>query len=262
MPDPQYGPYRIKECAEGTFLYNTNDAYVGRSLHETGEFSPDEARLFKAILRPGLIALDIGANIGALTIPMAKTGARVMAFEAQPAVCNLLGANIVLNGLLNARAVNAAVGAKADVMVVPTLEPNASQNFGGFDIRGHDAGEPVPVYTVDGLGLPWVHFMKIDVQGMEMDVLRGAEATIARCQPTLYVESETYEEQQDLLAWLHHRDYATWWHLPLLTVEDEPGHPLVSINILAIHKDSAPVSMPFPPAKLGQTREDAYLEAA
>ena len=53
-------------------MYLLNDAYIGRSLDVYGEYSEGEIDLFRQLLRPGDVAIDAGANIGALTVGMAR----------------------------------------------------------------------------------------------------------------------------------------------------------------------------------------------
>ena len=75
-----------KDCRHGKLSYLINDAYIGRSLDVYGEYSEGELELFRQFLRPGDVAADIGANIGALTVGMARLvapGGAVVAFEPQ-----------------------------------------------------------------------------------------------------------------------------------------------------------------------------------
>src|SRR5262249_49184020 len=83
----------LRKCRHGYVLYNINDMYVGRSFDLYGEFSEEEALLFEQVSRPGDVVMDIGANIGAHTLVMAKrvgpTG-KVLAFEPQRVVFQTL----------------------------------------------------------------------------------------------------------------------------------------------------------------------------
>ena len=97
------GPMRLAACRHGTMLFNAGDIYIGASLAAYGEFSEGEVALFRQLLRPGMTALDVGANIGAFTLPMARlvgaTG-RVIAWEPQRIVVQTLCANLALNAIL------------------------------------------------------------------------------------------------------------------------------------------------------------------
>src|SRR4051812_49892110 len=61
-----------KDCRHGKLSYLLNDAYIGRSLDVYGEYSEGELELFHQLLRPGDVAVDAGANIGAVTVGMAR----------------------------------------------------------------------------------------------------------------------------------------------------------------------------------------------
>ena len=62
---------RFKQCRHGTLLYNMHDIYVGRSLDLYGKFSEGEAALFQQMLKPGMTVVEVGSNIGALTVVLA-----------------------------------------------------------------------------------------------------------------------------------------------------------------------------------------------
>jgi len=205
-------------------LYNANDMYIGRSLDLYGEFSEGEADFFHNYLKPGMLVVDVGANIGCHTVLMAKAvgpeGA-VVAFEPQRIVHQMLCANAALNGLLNVHALNAAAGREEGGVQVPPMDYAAAGNFGGVRVApGEGAGEPggerVRLTTIDGLGLHACHFIKIDVQGMELDVIEGAAETIGVHRPALYFENEDKARSPALLARLLGLDYRLYWHAPPL----------------------------------------------
>lgn len=220
-----------KPCRHGLMAYNPKDAYVGRSLDLYGEFSDGEVHLFAQLLKPGDVAVEVGANIGALTVPLAKlvgpTG-RVFAFEPQRVVFQTLCANLALNSLTNVIARNEAVGAAAGTLPVPMLDYSHAANYGGLPL-GPDAGwgekenvptEPVAVVTLDSVQLIRCTLLKIDVEGMEADVLAGAKETIARCRPVLYVENDRVEKAEQLVARLKELGYQLYWHTPPLFLPD------------------------------------------
>jgi hypothetical protein len=98
--------------------------------------------------------------------------------------------------------------------VVP-LDYGGPNNFGGVSLGGAQ-GEAVPVATLDQIGLPKARLIKIDVEGMELDVLLGAKATLARDRPILYVENDRLEKSEALVAHLLADGYRMWWHVPPL----------------------------------------------
>ena len=106
-------------------------------------------------------------------------------------------------------------------------------------------GEPVDAITIDDLDLPTCNFLKIDVEGMEIDVLRGAERTIDMYRPLLYVENDRPTKSQSLLELLFGWEYRCYWHLASLfnpanfageTEDIFPG--IVSVNVFCIPRES------------------------
>lgn len=220
-----------KPCRHGLMLFNPKDAYVGRSLDRYGEFSEGEVQLFAQLVRAGDVVVEVGANLGALTLPLAKlagpTG-RVFAFEPQRILFQTLCANLALNSVTNVVARNEAAGAASGVLAVPMLDYTHAANYGGLPL-GPEADwagkenipvEEVPVVTLDSVQLLRCRLLKVDVEGMEADVLAGATETIARCRPLLYVENDRTEKSERLVAAMKALGYTLYWHTPPLYLSD------------------------------------------
>lgn len=230
-------------------MFLAQDAYVGRSLDLYGEFSEAEVDLFRQIVRPGQWVIDVGANVGAHTLFFARQvgpSGRVYAFEPQRVVFQMLCANLASNGVLNAWCFPQAVGKAAGIAIVPSLDYASANNFGGVSLEPRDAaGEPVAVVTIDSLQLPRCDFIKVDVEGMEAEVLRGAAETIVRFQPVLYVENDRAERSDELVRVIDGLGYVAYWHFPPLfnpqnftkNAENVFG-TIVSGNILAVPRNA------------------------
>lgn len=240
---------RLKQMRHGYMLYNRNDQYIGKSLEHYGEYSEQELLLLKQLIRPGDTVLDIGANIGAHTLFFAKTvgptGA-VLAFEPQRVVFQTLCANMALNSLTNVNCYPVAIGDQNGPIIVPDLDYEQEYNYGGVDLSGDLHGEKVPLLTIDDFGLPGCSLIKIDVEGMEENALRGARNTIQRCRPVLYVENDRKEKSAQLISYIDSLGYRMYWHLPRLFNPDNYfANPenifgnIASINMLCISADSA-----------------------
>lgn len=243
------GEIRVRRCRYGLMAYINNDPYMGRSFDMYGEFSPGEAKLFKQILRPGMTVLDVGANIGAHTVLFAQSvgpRGRVIAYEPQRVIHQILCANVALNGYLNVQPRNAAAGSEPSQLFVPPVDYTGGGNYGSLALGKWNEGEKVPVETIDSLNLSALHFVKIDVEGMETEVLRGATETLRRHRPILYVENDRRDNSAKLINQLFSMDYRLYWHLShYYTADNYFGNSnnvfpnIISINMLCIPKESA-----------------------
>jgi FkbM family methyltransferase len=185
----------------------------------------------------GVLAIDCGANIGVHTVEwaIAMTGwGSVIAIEAQERIYYALAGNIAINNCFNAIAYHAAVSSESGVMRIPMPDYRTASSFGSLELRKRDGneyiGQPIDYseantvvirkMTLDALQLPRVDLIKIDVEGMEMEALEGAQATIEKSRPILLVES--IKAGGDMLRpWLLERGYKVI---------------NVGINVLAIHQ--------------------------
>ncbi len=241
------GSVRLKRCRYGLMLYHATDVYIGRSLDLYGEFSEGEVALFRQIVKPGSTVLDIGANIGAHTVFLARaTGpaGRVLAFEPQRIVFQMLCANVALNDLWNVHTYHAAVGREAGTTALPSIDYGAPGNFGGISVDPGGAGEPVKMLSIDELDLGACDTIKLDVEGFETEALSGAARTIRRLRPALYVENDRKAKSPGLIAMLLDLGYRLYWHLPpLFNADNHAGvaenvfGTIVSSNMLCLPKE-------------------------
>jgi FkbM family methyltransferase len=248
-------PYRLVFGKHGPCLVNMQDMYVGSAIGNYGEYGEIEFEFMQKLLRPGYDAVEVGANMGSHTVPLARAmtaiGRRLLAIEPQPVVFQNMCANVALNRLLNVQAENCACADVPGSLSFELLDYTATGNFGGVSMT--DAAAITPgaqrvrsVPLDDLLDGSWnVGFLKIDVEGFEQQVLQGARGTIARCQPYIYVENDRIEKSKDLIEWLRTAGYKLWFHMPPLFNPDnfaQNGQNLygniVSINMLAVPHDT------------------------
>jgi FkbM family methyltransferase len=191
----------------------------------------------------------MGSNVGAHTLHLArlvgKAGA-VYAFEPQRVIFQLLCANVALNELFNVRTYHGALGRERGTIRVPPLDYSAEDNFGGLSLRTSGPGEDVPLWKMDGIAFPKFQMLKIDVEGMEAEVLSGARETIVKYRPVLYVENDRKDHSEDLIRLIDELGYDMWWHLPRLynpnNFEKNPNNVfggLLSSNLLCLPKERA-----------------------
>ena len=196
-----------------------HDRFIGRCLEVYGEFSPGEWDLLAQIIKPGMTVVEVGANIGAHTVPMARAcrPGQLYAYEPQRRVFQILCANLVANDIDNVVAAPDACGMEPGEATIPPFDYQAEGNFGGVSIAAADAtGERVRVVRLDDLGLAACGLIKIDVEGHEAEVLAGAVETIARCRPILYVENDREAHQRAVIGLIRGLGYRLHWHTPPL----------------------------------------------
>ncbi|WP_109078522.1 FkbM family methyltransferase [Aggregatibacter kilianii] len=143
------------------------------------------------------VLFDIGANLGAWTIPMGKyiqpRHGKIFAFEPQRPVFYQLCGNLFLNNLMHCHAYNMALGNKRETIRIPLLDVHRSINVGAFSIsdeinqqlascgwtQEYSEYQEVECNTLNSLFADWpdekVHLIKIDVEGWELEVLQGAK---------------------------------------------------------------------------------------
>lgn len=237
---------QLADCRYGKMLFNRNDRYVGKSLNLYGEYSEAEIDLFRQVVKPGSLVVEVGANLGTHTLFFARQvglDGAVVAFEPQRVVFQSLCANMALNSVTNVQCFQKAVGEKPGEILVPSLDSTREENYGGLSLEGSQQGESTPLVTIDSLNLGRCALLKVDVEGMERQVLVGAAQTIARCRPILYVENDRRERAAELVRFIDGLEYAMYWHLPPLFNPDNflrnPTNVFgntVSINMVCIHK--------------------------
>ncbi len=231
----------------GEFSYYADDARIGASLAQYGEYSELELALLRQIIKPGWTVLDVGANIGCLTVPFAQMvgdDGHVIAFEAQPENYELLQSNTVIYDNIDAQHV--AVGASAGRLKAPPLRSLLHRNYGKVELGG-DFGDAVEVVPLDTL-VERASFIKVDVEGMECEVLRGAKQLIERCRPILYLENDRQDRSNELLQILTDYDYVGFTHKPpmfnpknFFGAGPSGDFDYVSGNLLAVPREQVPV---------------------
>lgn len=218
----------VVESQIGTFIINENDVGVGWQLTVSGNYDLAELQ-FVALLtkllrdaRENLIVLDVGANIGVHSVFFSREvgpKGKVFSFEAQRIVFNMLAGNIALNSIENVYCAHNAVSDSIGTIDIPQFDYNAPFSLGSVEFGGQqkefigqepqtdpENQEKVATVTLDSLNFDQVDFIKIDVEGMELNVLRGAAGTIAAYKPIMLVEYLKSDESL-LTKWLIEAGY-------------------------------------------------------
>jgi FkbM family methyltransferase len=182
-----------------TFPATTAD-HIGRLLARGECYEADLLRDMRR--RVGRrVAVDVGAHLGGHTVWLAGVcGLHVVAIEPNPTLAAMLRANVDANHLQrHVRVLQVAAGATAARGHLLPDDTNSGMGRVALDPQGS-----VEVVTLDSLELADVALVKIDVEGSEMEVLAGAQETIDRWHPLLYVESL---DPESLTCWMQERGY-------------------------------------------------------
>ncbi|MCB1078867.1 MAG: FkbM family methyltransferase [Verrucomicrobiae bacterium] len=234
----------------GFQVFNKNDRFVGRAVEKYGEFSEAECTLFRQLCRPGDLVVEVGSNIGTHTLALSQfvgPKGRVIAFEPQRIVFQTLCATLALNSVTNVEAHQMAVGEARGELPLPEFRYDLEGNFGGIAVDQFQEGKPVPVVTLDEFlpSLPRLRLLKIDVEGMEERVIRGARRIIETHRPFLYVENDRVEKSPELIDAIRSLGYRLFWHAPpLFNAGNFAGDAenlfegIVSINMLGFHESA------------------------
>lgn len=197
---------------EGFRLIADRTDYISRAIGTTGDYEPHLSGFFKRVVKPGMIAVDIGANIGFYTMLFASLvgeSGRVLAFEPNSENCRAMLLAIEANRF---RHVTLFPFALIDEMSALYFSPAIGSNGCILPSRKETLLDPncvvVPGIRLDSIAPLRIDVIKADVEGAEYRALRGAEETIRRCRPII-----TAELSLDMLgrvSGVHGVDFLKW----------------------------------------------------
>lgn len=175
-------------------LFKTRD-YISNSIRKYGHFEKKTQELARQFIKDGVV-LDIGCNLGSFTIPLAKefVDARFIGFEPQRVIHQQFIANVFLNSLTNVDTYNVGLAERSMKLMSGAPNYNTCGNIGGltlnFEIEQRRSEtltgqfsrwEYITTYEVKALDefyIKDIDLIKIDVEGMELNVLHGAKHTL------------------------------------------------------------------------------------
>ena len=206
------------ETVVGDLLMPTHDRFILPVLEATGQWEPDECDLVRSILASceGDLLIDIGAHVGYLTHVMREASSLpILAVEAEPLNAALLGFNLLRNGHDNVLPIHAAAGGTTALTEI-SVDPTNTGGHKAFFRPGLDWSSIGRIALDDLLSSEiQVGFVKIDVEGMEQDVIRGMERIISDQHPTILAEfypaaiEESREEPVTVLDMYRSMGYRT-----------------------------------------------------
>lgn len=219
----------LLSCDHGLMIVNRfdcNHEQVGHGqwLLDHGNTSTVEAaNCFSAIsYLSEPIIFDIGANIGTFTTWMARAfpQGKIYSFEPQRAVFQMLSGNAAINNLYNVYTYNIALG--KENKKIEFEEPNyfEKNDYGTFSLVEDVISQKtknkivVEIKTLDSFleyfNIPKVHLLKIDAEGMDLDVLIGGTNTIRNNLPIIFVEHSDNKKSilEEIQKFLNTFDYS------------------------------------------------------
>jgi len=181
-------------------FYLPGDPGPYAQIFTLGEFEPGESAVIRALLRPGDFAVDVGANIGWFTLIMGaavEPGGEVWALEPLPKAIEVLRRNLALNETLPLKVLEVALGSTAGTLDLHLFAglPHGHASASTLDREDYTT-HSAELRTLDDVlaeapRLPV--FVKVDVEGSELEVLRGAERTIDSERPPIWMLEVNYE---------------------------------------------------------------------
>jgi FkbM family methyltransferase len=195
--------------------------------HWRGEHETEVQSAIRAAVRPGAVVYDIGSHVGSLALGVARLVGqlgRVVAFDGDPENAAALRESGLRNHLeARLEVVHAAVWSYTSSRGIPFRRGGTRRSQGGVEVNGQrpvaGTGEiiTVPAITLDDFiahGGPVPQLVKIDVEGGELEVLRGATNLFANHRPLIIAEVHHQEAAEQIGVWLGQYEYCAEWSIP------------------------------------------------
>jgi FkbM family methyltransferase len=211
---------------DGGLIHIDTSSSIEYHLLFRGCHEPEVVNLIKQIVKPGDRCLDIGANIGAHTLLMARmaglTG-HVVALEPHPEICRRLRQNIALNRLTNVEVINAALAEKDGAIDLYGFVPGAFEQGISSLLPDDQAKAKISVRAIRGATLLREHriascdFLKIDIEGAESLALHELGELINAQRPVILFEYRKQHWQRfgaeldPVLRWLRAAGYDLYY---------------------------------------------------
>lgn len=241
--------FNVVKSLHGNIIINLNDQYISTQIIYKKIWEQEEINLLKSLLEnirkqngDGAVFLDCGANFGMFTVEIAKhmkNWGKVYSFEPQKQIYNAMCGTLALNNLLNVATENIALGSYIGKIKVPIFDYSVKENYGGLELN-KDVGsirvdsrklenltmDEVTIRTLDSFKFERVDLIKIDVEGMELDILKGSSLILKNLKPIVFYEHQKINrksEAEPIKEYLKSFSYTSFKE--------------INNNTIAIHKD-------------------------
>lgn len=221
--------YVLRETRYGLIFMPPKDEFMSTSLALTGEYTPAYMDLLRVLVRPGMTVVDAGANIGIVSLVLSDLvglEGQVWSFEPQPILNRVMVANLAMNMCNNVRVLCQGLSDRERAMRVPIIDTNIPQNTGivSFVHDPYSTGMVVRFVPLDMVGLPGLDLLKVDVEGMEWEVVQGARKLIDKYQPWMLLEHDRPPCAAKILDLVHELEYTPYWYRTHLVTDDNWYH--------------------------------------
>jgi FkbM family methyltransferase len=204
-------------CRYGEFSVPDQNDLIFNALREYGEWAQEELDMLSRFVRPGDTVLDIGAFIGTHARAFSQmVGAQgiVHAFEPNERIYRELFKNAQLAPYSNIKTYQVALGARKQTQFL--LQGDLLGNLGASQVLEDDRDASTTVIeqeSLENLELPRIDFIKIDVEGMEYDVVVGGIRAIRQHAPVIFLEANSLQAAGRIIDLAHGMDYVVFGHV-------------------------------------------------
>jgi len=173
------------------WMFPEADEFMASEIQPDGRYQAKHLDAALAYVTDWRLAIDGGAHVGTWSRTLSQRFDKVLAFEPSIDTYDALFANMMAFGCENVGTSQCALGATIGRVHMAPLDPKAEamKNTGA---RFIGEGGSIPRLTIDSFKLPALGFLKLDVEGSEMDALKGAERTLKACRPIVLFEDKGF----------------------------------------------------------------------
>ncbi len=192
--DSQFLKAVVTKSAQGVFVSDVEDQFIGKSLRESGVYGTDEIDLASKLLESSDDVLVVGAHIGAIAIPLARQCHGVVAIEANPETYKYLQCNVILSEARNVEVLNFAASDSRQKIkfVLSRHNSGGSKRYPLIEHPAYFYDQPqvieVEAYSLDKkLSKTRYAIVFMDIEGSEYFALKGMQR-ILKSAEVLFVE--------------------------------------------------------------------------
>ena len=186
------------------FWYQWDDKYIGQRI-ALGKYEPYLSKLILEKIGPGSVIVDVGANIGYYSLLAGKTAKKVYAIEPEELNFSILKKNTQSNGLKNIELIKAGAGRRQGKVTIKRSKINPGAH------KVEMEGGEITMIKLDDLIKEKVDVIKIDVEGMEANVIRGAKNLIEKWRPIIFLEYGINGRDKEMIKFLRQVYGSIYW---------------------------------------------------